>query len=176
MGKKIGSIDPKIKKKFQTKKFKKKHPLAYIDRKGEAFAVPVKRHKGGKVKKGRVPKRKHVKLGGTKVAQKYLKMRKDHKKIFYITKAGSIMMTKSGLKSKKRRKKAKRGAKRSRKKGKKLTKKQRRKKAGKKAWRTRVRKYGKSGCKRGRRKTKPRRCRRKPGPKAARRRRRRRRR
>jgi len=35
-----------------------------------------------------------------------------------------------------------------------------RKKAGRKAWRTRVRKYGKSGCKRGRRSTKPRRCRR----------------
>lgn len=35
-----------------------------------------------------------------------------------------------------------------------------RKKAGRKAWRTRVRKYGKSGCKRGRRRTKPRHCRR----------------
>ena len=32
--------------------------------------------------------------------------------------------------------------------------------AGRKAWRKRVKKYGKSGCKRGRRKTKPRRCRR----------------
>ena len=47
-----------------------------------------------------------------------------------------------------------------------------RKKAGRKAWRTRKRKYGKSGCKRGRRKSMPRRCRRR---KVGRRRRRRRR-
>ncbi|MGD2066795.1 MAG: hypothetical protein PVI43_06475 [Candidatus Bathyarchaeota archaeon] len=173
MGKKIGSIDPKMKRKFKTKKFKKKHPLAYVDSKGHAYAVPVKRHKGGKVKKGRVPKRKHVKLGGTKVDEKHLKARKALKKVIYVTKAGSIMLGKSGLKSKKRRKKARKGAKRSRK-GK-LTKKQRRKRAGKRAWKTRVRKYGKSGCKRGRRKTKPRRCRRKPGRKTAARRRRRRR-
>lgn len=102
MGKKIGSIDKKWKAKLKNKKWRKKHPLLYIDKTGCAYAVPVSRHKGGKVKKGRVPKRKHVKLGGTKLSKDKLKLRKQLKKIFYITKAGSIMEAKSGLRKKRK--------------------------------------------------------------------------
>jgi len=115
MGKKIGSIDTTWKKKLKNKKWRRKHPLTYIDAQGHARAVPVSRQKGGRVKKGKVAKRKHVKLGGTVVSKDLLKQRKQLKKIFYVTKSGSIMETKSGLGKKRRRKKARKAASRSRK-------------------------------------------------------------
>ena len=88
MGKKVGSISPEFKKRLKQIRWSRKYPLRYIDKVGSARAAP-----GGK----KVPKRRHIKLGGTKLTRVQLKARKSLKKIFYITKAGTIMEAKSGL-------------------------------------------------------------------------------
>ena len=98
MGKKVGSISPAFKKKLKQIRWSRKYPLRYIDKGGSARAAP-----GGK----KVPKRRHIKLGGTKLTRVQLKARKALKKIFYITKAGTIMEAKSGLGRRRRRVKRK---------------------------------------------------------------------
>ena len=94
MGKKVGSISTEFKKKFKQIRWSRKFPLRYIDKGGSARASP-----GGK----KVPKRRHVRLGGTKLSSIQLKARKALKKIFYITRAGTIMEAKSGLGRRRRR-------------------------------------------------------------------------
>lgn len=132
------------------KKRTKSKPLCYVDSKGN-----VRHRKGGRSKgKGSILVKKAV-------DSKLLKLRKAGKICLYLKgKVGKTLSIWQGkglkLARKKRGKKKRRKGSRGRKKKSSL----KSKRAGKKAWKTRVRKYGKSGCKKGRRKTKPRRCRR----------------
>ena len=86
--KQVGSIAPEFKKKIKTATWSRKYPLRYLDARGWAMAAP-----GG----GRVAKSKHVDLGGDRLTKTQLQARRDLKKIYYITKSGAIMESKSGL-------------------------------------------------------------------------------
>lgn len=92
-----GKVIGKVAKKWRGRR-PAKHPLAYIDRRGRAMAAP-----SGK----KVPKKKHIDLGGDRVSSEKLKERKALKKIFYVTKAGNITEKPSGLRNRSRRRKRK---------------------------------------------------------------------
>jgi len=129
------------------KKRDKRRPMAYVDKAGNVKHFSPKRKK----------KKFHTILAKKVVGKDVLKRRKQAKTILFV-KGKKVYETKSGLG--KRRKRRGRKKVRRKVKGRRTRASTKRKRAGKKAWRTRVRKYGKSGCKKGRRRTKPRRCRR----------------
>ena len=86
-GKKVGAISKKYRDKLKTA-WASKYPLRYLDKQGKARAAP-----GG----GKVAKSKHLDLGGDRLTDAQLDARRDLRKIYYITRTGAIMETKSGL-------------------------------------------------------------------------------
>ena len=86
-GKKVGSISAKYRDKLKTA-WASRYPLRYVDAQGRARAAP-----GG----GKVPKSKHLDLGGDRLTKSQLDARRALRKIYYISRTGAIMETKSGL-------------------------------------------------------------------------------